>query len=144
MVEGICDAFTDIFSSVTSSGDKSVLTINFSFSHNDCAWDSWRSSEAGEFCSICCTSSYQLITILFILGKEMSHTFWLQLIYALTWEPYVLVRPSYIISSKIRRLVSEDCRLRVESEDAQHQSLAGARILIRWSVTGIHTNSIPI
>ncbi|KAL9415283.1 hypothetical protein AB3S75_043547 [Citrus x aurantiifolia] len=54
-----------------------------------------------------------------------------RLIYALTWEPYVLVRPSYIISSKIRRLVSEDCRLRVGSEDARHQSLAGARILIR-------------
>lgn len=61
----------------------------------------------------------------------MSHTFWLQLIYALTWEPYVLVSPSFIISSKIRRLVSEDCRLRVESEGARHQNLAGARILIR-------------
>lgn len=38
--------------------------------------------------------------------------------------------PSHIISSKIRRLVSEDCILQVDREDAQHQSLSGARILI--------------
>lgn len=101
MVESLWDAFTDIFTSFVRSGDKSVLTINFSFSHKS------------------------------MMVLEIPEVLQTRLMYTLIWELYLLIRPSCIISSKNRRWFQKIADYKSQMKDAPHQSLAGARILIK-------------